>query len=89
MHFSALSVTNFIHISDLLHVQTFISLFTHRILIKYYLYIPMRFVMRSMLQIYNRKLKISEHGAFPLVSVRVQHEEPGNMHPYNFEPIFV
>ena len=32
--------------------------------------------------------EISEHGAFPLVSVRVQHGEPGNMHPYNFEPIF-
>ena len=28
---------------------------------------------------------ISEHGAFPLVSVWVQHGEPGNMHPYNFE----
>ena len=36
----------------------------------------------------KKKKKISEHGAFPLVSVRVQHEEPGNMHPYNFEPIF-
>ena len=28
---------------------------------------------------------ISEHGAFPLVSVWVQHGEPGNLHPYNFE----
>ena len=26
-----------------------------------------------------------KHGAFPLVSVQVQHGEPGNMHPYNFE----
>ena len=33
------------------------------------------------------KSEISEHGAFPLVSVQVQHEEPGNVHPYNFEPI--
>ena len=24
---------------------------------------------------------------FPLVSVQVRHGEPGNMHPYNFEPI--
>ena len=34
------------------------------------------------------KSKVSEHGAFPLVSVWVWHEEPGNVHPYNFEPIF-
>ena len=33
----------------------------------------------------NIQMKISEHGAFPLVSVRVWHGEPGNMHPYNFE----
>ena len=33
------------------------------------------------------KSEISEHGAFPLVSVRVWHGEPGNVHPYNFEPI--
>ena len=33
------------------------------------------------------KSKISEHGAFPLVSVQVWHGEPGNMHSYNFEPI--
>ena len=39
--------------------------------------------MRSILKY---KGKISEHGAFPLVSVWVQHGEPGNMHPYNFEP---
>ena len=44
----------------------------------------MRFVTRSILKY---KSKISEHGAFPLVSVQVQHREPGNMHPYNFEPI--
>ena len=44
----------------------------------------MQFVTRSILKY---KSKISEHGAFPLVSVRVQHGEPGNMHPYNFEPI--
>ena len=35
----------------------------------------------------NIKSEISEHGAFPLVSVWVQHGEPGNVHPYNFEPI--
>ena len=40
--------------------------------------------MRSILKY---KGKISEHSAFPLVSVWVQHGEPGNMHPYNFEPI--
>ena len=39
--------------------------------------------MRSILKY---KGKISEHGVFPLVSVQVQHGEPGNMHPYNFEP---
>ena len=33
------------------------------------------------------KSEISEHGAFPLVSVWVWHGEPGNVHPYNFEPI--
>ena len=32
--------------------------------------------------------EISEHGVFPLVSVRVWHGEPGNMHPYNFEAHF-
>ena len=32
--------------------------------------------------------EISEHGAFPLVSVWVGHGEPGNMHPYNFEAHF-
>ena len=44
----------------------------------------MRFVTRSILKY---KGKISEHSVFPLVSVQVQHREPGNMHPYNFEPI--
>ena len=44
----------------------------------------MQFVMRSILKY---KSKISEHGVFPLVSVQVWHGEPGNMHPYNFEPI--
>ena len=32
--------------------------------------------------------RISEHGVFPLVSVQVQHGEPGNMHPYNFETTY-
>ena len=40
--------------------------------------------MRSILK---HKSKINEHGAFPLVSVQVQHGELGNMHPYNFESI--
>ena len=31
--------------------------------------------------------RISEHAVFPFVSVQVQHVEPGNMHPYNFETI--
>ena len=44
----------------------------------------MQFVTRSVLKY---KSKISEHGAFPLVSVQVWHGEPGNMHPYNFESI--
>ena len=44
----------------------------------------MRFVMRSIMKY---KSKNSEHGAFPLVSVWVQHGEPGNMHKYNFESI--
>ena len=46
----------------------------------------MQFVMRSILKY---KSKISEHGAFPLVSVWVWHGEPGNMHPYNFESLFL
>ena len=40
--------------------------------------------MRGILKYIGR---ISEHGMFPLVYVRVQHREPGNMHPYNFESI--
>ena len=52
------------------------------ILIYYYLYIPAQSVTRSILK---NKGRISEHGAFPLVSVQVWHREPGNMYPYNFE----
>ena len=40
--------------------------------------------MRGILKYIGR---ISEHGMFPLVYVQVQHGEPGNMHPYNFESI--
>ena len=48
-----------------------------------YLYIPMQFCHEK--HTANIQMKISEHGAFPLVSVWVWHGEPGNMHPYNFE----
>ena len=48
------------------------------------MYIPAQIVMRGILKYIGR---ISEHGMFPLVYVWVQHGEPGNMHPYNFESI--
>ena len=32
----------------------------------------------------RKKIFISEYGVFPSVIVWVQHGQPGNLHPYNF-----
>ena len=49
-----------------------------------------RHICRQVAQSWNEQKTVTKffsvhHGAFPLVSVWVQHEEPGNLHPCNFE----